>query len=317
MSRAPVTPRIVLVGSLLDEHVAAIDGWLRKAGHEPLVFDAMRYPHELHVSLGADIDAIDIDGVRVARPAAVYLRSIYQDPVAFGVDAQDQMDGDWRRTLMAFRERSSLLSAVLQRWEAAGVPLYNPPSSLAGINKPYQLARLAEAGLPVPVTLWTNDPAAVRAFCATHEAIYKPVSGGASTRRMEPKDLTDERLATLVGAPVCFQELLPGRDVRVYVIDGRVVAALRIVTDAIDFRANEQKIEPIELEPAIAKVCVDATATLGLSWTGMDIKGDRGGSYRILELNSSPMFLGFDAMAGTDVLSALGRALLDRLPDRR
>lgn len=315
--RPPALDRIVLVGSPKDEHIDAIAGWLRKHDHEPLLFDALRFPHELHVSLGATPDAIEIDGVQLHRPAAVYLRSIYQDPVAFGVDAQQEMDGDWRRTLMAYRERAALLSAVLQRWEAAGVPMYNSPSSLASINKPYQLSILARAGLPVPTTLWSNDPARVRAFCSDREAVYKPVAGGSVTRKVEPRDLGDERLATLVGAPVCFQELLPGDDVRVYVIDGRVAAALRIETEALDFRANEQRIVPIELDAADAQVCVDATAALGLSWTGMDIKGDRHGRYRILELNSSPMFLGFDAMAGSDVLSAIGGALLARLPSSR
>lgn len=313
MTHVPASShRIVLVGSLLDEHVAAIAEWLGQHGHTPFVLDASKFPHELHVSLGAQPHAIEIDGVDVGRPAAVYLRSLYQDPVGYGVDAEADMGSDWRRTLMAYRERGALLGAVLQRWEAAGVPMYNPPSVLAAINKPYQLSLLQRAGLPVPATLWTNDPARVREFCREREAIYKPVAGGAVTRRMTEADLTDERLATLVGAPVCFQELLPGRDVRVYVIDGRVVTSLHIETDAIDFRANEQRIVPIELDAATQQVCVDATAALGLLWTGMDLKADRHGHWRILELNSSPMFLGFDAMAGSDVRSAISRALLAR-----
>ena len=37
-----------------------------------------------------------------------------------------------------------------------------------------------------------------------------------------------ERLAALRAAPVTFQELLPGDNIRVYVLDGRVIAASAI-----------------------------------------------------------------------------------------
>ncbi len=136
------------------------------------------------------------------------------------------------------------------------------------------------------------------------------MAGGASTRRVSPDDLSDERLSRLEAAPVCFQELLPGDDVRVYVIDGRVVCALRIVTEAIDFRQNEQAIELIEISEEVKAQCILATATLGLRFTGMDIKGDREGSYKILELNPSPMFLGFEARAGVDIKGPLCDALV-------
>lgn len=304
------TAPVVLVGSPLDEHIAAIAAWLREHGHEPFVLDASKFPAELTVTLGPKPEAIEVGGAQLGRPAAVYLRSIYQDPVGYGVDADDEMSQDWRRTMMAYRERASLLSAILQRWEAAQVPMYNAPASLSAVNKPYQLSLLHRAGLPVPATVWTNDPQEVRAFCRARPAIYKPVSGGALTRVVEDKDLTEERLATLVGAPVCFQELLPGKDIRVFVIDGSIAVALQIETDAIDFRSHEQKIVPIALAPADAEVCIAATAALGLRWTGMDLKGDREGRLRILELNSSPMFLGFDAHAGCDVRAQISAALL-------
>jgi glutathione synthase/RimK-type ligase-like ATP-grasp enzyme len=168
---------------------------------------------------------------------------------------------------------------------------------------------LAAAGLPVPTTLWSNDPEAVKRFCGERESIYKPTAGGAATRKVETKDLTDERLARLGAAPVCFQELLPGDDVRVYVIDGRVLCALRLVTDAIDFRQNEQHIEAVALADEVARQCVRAAEVIGLRFTGMDIKGDREGRYKILELNPSAMFLGFERRTGVDILGPLCDAL--------
>ncbi|HLT38330.1 MAG TPA: hypothetical protein VK034_18720 [Enhygromyxa sp.] len=306
MSESP----IVIVGALEDAHASAVYQGLRARGHEPVVLDARRFPADLAIALGHEPDDIRIDGRPIGRPAAVYVRSLYQSPAGFGVDADEAMRDNWRRTVLAYRERSTLLTAILLRWEQLGCPLYNPASVGTNITKPYQLALLRAANLPVPETLWTNDPAAVRRFCADREAIFKPVAGGAATRKLGPDDLSDQRLAKLAGAPVCFQELLPGDDVRVYVIDGRVVCALRITTDAVDFRQNEQHIEAIELEPEVAKICVRAAELIGLPYTGMDIKADRSGRYKILELNPSAMFLGFEQRAGVDICGPLCDALV-------
>ena len=38
---------------------------------------------------------------------------------------------------------------------------------------------------------------------------------------------------------------------------------------------------------------------LGLRWSGIDLKADAAGTLKFLELNPSPMFLGFDRNAGT------------------
>ena len=301
---------IAIVGSPTDQHAQAVAQGVRDRGHEPFIFDAQRFPEELPIALGESMGTIEVDGQSVGRPCAAYVRSLYQSPAGYGVEADEAMKEDWRRTLLAFRERSTPLSAILLRWEAAGTALYNPPTSSTNITKPFQLALLHDAGLPVPATLWSNDPAAVRRFCEQHEAIYKPVAGGASTRRITPEDLTDERLAKLESAPVCFQELLPGDDVRVYVIDGKVHCALRIITESIDFRQNEQAIERIELPEDVAAQCILATETIGLRFTGMDIKGGRDGKYKILELNPSPMFLGFESRAGVDITGPLCDALV-------
>src|SRR5690606_28582919 len=153
---------IVIVGALEDAHANAVHQRLHARGHEPVVLDAQRFPEQLPITLGSEPDDIRIDGRAIGRPAAVYVRSLYQSPAGFGVEADEAMRDNWRRTLSVFRERSTLLTAILLRWELLGCPLYNPPSVGTNITKPYQLARLRAAGLPVPESLWTNDPVAVR-----------------------------------------------------------------------------------------------------------------------------------------------------------
>ncbi|MFO7566316.1 MAG: hypothetical protein R6X02_26975 [Enhygromyxa sp.] len=304
------TPYILLLGSPTDAHVAALAQALEARGRAAVILDTAAFPERTRVSLGEAAGSIRVDGRELGRPAAVYVRQLHNHPLAFGVDADEAMAHDWYATLVAFREKAEFMVSLVARWEALGVRVYNSPRTDWLQGKPMQLAALEQAGLPVPRTLWTNDPAALRDFAReVGRVAYKPVSGGAATRELGPEDLLDERLAALDAAPVTFQELLPGADLRVYVIDGRVVAALQIHSSALDFRQHEQEIHAIELPDELARVCVRACEVIGLRWTGMDLRPDARGVAKILELNASPMFLGFDARAGTNILGALADAL--------
>ncbi|HEX2058945.1 MAG TPA: hypothetical protein VHI71_11330 [Actinomycetota bacterium] len=296
---------VVLVGSPLDAHVAALDESLRERGVDVLVADTLSFPDAFRISLGHEIDSIMIEDRDAGRPAAVYVRDTYVHPLSFGIDVAAEMDQDWRRTLVAFREKGQMLVPLLTRWTEMGIPIYNPASRDWRNSKGFQIAALHAAGLPVPRTLWTNDPAAVKRFADGGRVVYKPVAGGAATRELGPEDLTDERLRALSGAPVTFQELLEGDNFRVYCLDGRVIAQIRVTSPEIDFRQNEEIVEETELPPEVLDQCLRAAEVIGMRWTGMDLRADASGTLRFLELNSSPMFLGFDARAGTKIRETL------------
>lgn len=302
---------VVLVGSPRDPHVEALFESLSERDVDVVVADTLSFPDDFRISLGHEIDSITVEDRDVGRPAAVYVRDTYTHPLAFGVDATAEMDQDWRRTLVAFREKSQMLVPLLTRWTELGVPMYNPASRDWRNSKGFQIAALNAAGLPVPRTLWTNDPEAVRRFADGKRVVYKPVAGGAATRELEPEDLTDERLRALSGAPVTFQELLEGDNYRVYCLDGRVIAQIRVTSEEIDFRQNEQVVEETELAPEVADQCLKAAEVIGMRWTGMDLRADSSGTLRFLELNSSPMFLGFDARAGTKIRETLVKRLAE------
>lgn len=305
---------IVVCGSLSDVHVRAVHEGLVIAGHKPLVLDAQKFPKSQKVTLGNEYEDIWIDGALMNRPAAVYVRSLYQTPISYGAkSAEEDMHRDWRLTLCTYQERNTLLTSILHRWEKMEVPIYNPISVHQSITKPFQMALLSREGLPVPRTIWTNDPGALREFAENQHIVYKPVAGGATTRHLTDNDLTSKRLDKLSAAPVTFQELLLGDDIRVYLLNGKIIARLKIITDALDFRQNEEAIEPISLPVEVDEQCIQAAKILGLRFTGMDLKGDSKGKLRILELNPSPMFLGFDARAGSDILGDLVNALLSHL----
>lgn len=298
---------VVVVGSPIDGHVGAVTSALAERGIETTVLDSLSYPSGPRISLGDRLSSIKLDGKDIGKPAAVYVRDVYAHPLSVGVEAEQQMDGDWRRTLVAFREKSQVMFSILARWDELGVPMYNPTAPDWRYSKPFQLGLLEAAGLPVPRTLWTNDPEAVRNFAGGGRVIYKPIAGGAATKELGPRDMA--RLHTLGGAPVTFQEMLEGDNYRVYCLDGKVAACFRIVSEEIDYRQNEDVLEEVDLPSGVKEQCLKAAGLLRLRWTGMDLRDDGRGALKFLELNPSPMFMGFDARAGTDLLGALVAAL--------
>ncbi|HEX6722311.1 MAG TPA: hypothetical protein VF107_12135 [Burkholderiaceae bacterium] len=305
---------VVIVGPADDAHVVGIAERVRAFGAEPLLLDAGRFPASLRLTLGDDLDAVLIDGTRV-RPCAVYVRNVGTGALHAASNAACDSAAERFRNWLVGRERADVLTAMLSRWEHLGVPVYNGLATGPRMTKPFQLALLKDAGLPVPATRWTNDPGAVRSFAAGARVAYKPVSGGAATRELGIDDLAPSRLDLLSRSPVTFQRLMPGEDIRVYVLDGAVIAAIHIVSHALDFRGHEERCVQIELPIEVRQQCIRAAQVIGLRFTGMDLKRDAAGTLRFLELNGSPMFLGFDARAGTDIAGCLAARLVEWLPE--
>lgn len=85
--------------------------------------------------------------------------------------------------------------AACRTWIEAGLPLANPASVLAWNSDKAYLGRLADKGVPIPPTIWSeavDDAVMVSAFAETgaSQLVVKPtVSGGAwRTLRLSPGD---------------------------------------------------------------------------------------------------------------------------------
>ena len=94
-----------------------------------------------------------------------------------------------------------------------------------------------------------------------------------------------------------------GKDVRAFVIGGRVVAAIRRVAQGQEFRSNVHrggKAEAITLDPAYEEAAVRAAQIMGLRVCGVDMLEGKDGP-QIMEVNSSPGFEGIEGATGLDI----------------
>ncbi|UJR78208.1 30S ribosomal protein S6--L-glutamate ligase [Sandaracinus amylolyticus] len=98
-----------------------------------------------------------------------------------------------------------------------------------------------------------------------------------------------------------------GRDVRAFVVGGRVVAAMRRIAQGDEFRSNVHRggrTESIHLEPEYERTAIRAAQIMGLRVAGVDMLESKDGPL-VLEINSSPGLQGIEAATKVDVAGAI------------
>lgn len=207
---------------------------------------------------------------------------------------------------------------VLHRLEASGVPVLNPARSLEiCIDKYLATARLAAAGLPVPPTIVCQTAeAALEALAALGgDVVVKPLFGseGRGMLRVSDPDLAWRAFRTLerTQAVLYLQQFVrhPGWDVRIFVLGGRVLTAMR--RHARDgWRTNVAqggRAEVIRPGADETRLALQAAAAVGVAVAGVDLLPGPDGMWYLLEVNAVPGWRALAAATGVDVAAALVR----------
>jgi hypothetical protein len=185
-------------------------------------------------------------------------------------------------------------------------------------SKPYQAQLISRTGFDVPETIVTNDPARVHEFRRRHRrVVYKSVSAARSVVQ-ELLDTDLQRLESVRACPVQFQEFVPGFDVRVHAVGGQAIAT-RVDSPAVDYRYGEHgdggtRLAAFELPADVAERCVDLTARLGLSFSGIDLRFVPGGRVVCFEVNPSPAYSYYEEHTGQPISAVLADYLAGALP---
>ncbi|MFQ5896349.1 MAG: RimK family alpha-L-glutamate ligase [Nitrospinota bacterium] len=210
--------------------------------------------------------------------------------------------------------------AVVRQLELMGVPTVNGSGPLAlARDKLHTLQRLAGAGLPVVRTAFGPNPAflaeALRRVGGP-PVVFKFRRGMQGVGVMVAESLRAARaLAEAMWASqqdVLIEEFVAdseGRDVRVLVVGGRIVGAMRRSAPAGDFRSNLHRGgqgEAVRLPRPHRELALRAAELVGLEVAGVDLLESRSGP-KVLELNASPGFEGLERATGRDIAGAILR----------
>jgi ribosomal protein S6--L-glutamate ligase len=205
---------------------------------------------------------------------------------------------------------------VLHRLEARGVAVLNSPKAIEiCVDKYLATAKLDAAGIPVPPTIaCQHADAALEAFAQLGgDVIVKPLFGseGRGMVRVSDPEMAWRTFRTLerLQAVLYLQKYIahPGWDLRVFVLGGKVLAAMRRYANG-GWRTNVAqggRAECRHVTETDAKLAVRASAALGAAVAGVDLLTGPAGEYYVIEVNAVPGWRALAPVAGIDIPAAM------------
>jgi ribosomal protein S6--L-glutamate ligase len=220
--------------------------------------------------------------------------------------------------------------AVVNQLELLGVPVLNGAYGIsASRNKMRSLQLLAAAGVPVPRTVMAGDPSGLKEMAKLVGGVPVLVKLLSASERSgvmicESLQSLEAALEAIVGLGqnVVVQQYLrgaKGRDLRVLVVGGEVVAAMRRSPLVGRFARNLRRgarFEGVDLPPAYARAAVEAARVLQLEVCAVDLL-DVKGVARVFEVNSSPSIREAETACGVDAAGRIVERAVAVARDRR
>jgi ribosomal protein S6--L-glutamate ligase len=277
--------RIGILGAESGWHVRDLLRAARALGHEAATFDFRRMGANVHGPAN-DLSGFDRILVRTMPPGSL-------EQVIFRMD-------------------------VLQRLEANGIPILNPPRAVEiCVDKYLASARLAAAGLEVPATMvCQNAEQAIEAFNQLQgDVIVKPLFGseGRGMMRVSDADIAWRTFRTLerTQSVLYLQRYIehPGWDLRVFVLGKRVRAAMRRHANG-HWRTNVAqggKAEKIGISSEMEDLALRACAAVQAPLAGVDLLPGRDGRTYLLEVNAVPGWRALATVTRMDIAKEILR----------
>jgi gamma-F420-2:alpha-L-glutamate ligase len=211
-------------------------------------------------------------------------------------------------------ETSYFTLAVLRHFERLGVAIANGPDAVESVaDKLHTLQILASARLPIPKTILGKFPAdgglveRELGFPVVVKKLRGTRGNGVllAQNRAQFDDLANLLDGAAPGADFLFQQYIKashGRDVRVVVVHGRIIAAMERISGDGGFKSNISLggvAKPYRPPAEMAALALSVAQELKLDIAGVDILFDENG-YRVCEANSAPGFQGLERACAID-----------------
>ena len=207
------------------------------------------------------------------------------------------------------------IKAIIRHLERLGVTLINGSESIDAVkDKLYSQQILGQSNLPVPKTMLVKHPIKVKLIedNIKYPMIVKTLSGSYGSgvfmvedrkqfrQLMKMAELSNARYNIIIQE--CVEDSL-GRDLRVLVVNGKVVGCMMRQSIDGDFRANITRggeAIPYQVDEDIEWIAGECSRLLNLDIAGVDLLFNNG-SYTICEVNSAPGFEGMEKFTKVNV----------------
>lgn len=214
---------------------------------------------------------------------------------------------------------------AVARLQMAGVLVINSPKAIeCATDKYLTTAKLDAAGLPVPRTIVCQETeSAMAAFEELgRDLVIKPIFGaeGRGICRVSDPDLAFRTFRTIerTGSVIYAQEFIrhPGFDVRVLVLNERVLGGMKRFGANGDFRTNcarEARAEAHEPTSLECEYALQAARVAGAAFAGIDLLYDERGKCYVVEINAVPGWQAFNRANNTDIAAVFVQELEELL----
>ena len=220
--------------------------------------------------------------------------------------------------------------ALARQFESMSILTANSSDAIIkSRDKLFSLQLMLKSGINIPTTGFANSPMDTNdliEMVGGAPLIVKLLEG--TQGRGVVLAETDKAAESVINAfkslraNLLVQEFIreaDGKDLRCFVIDGKVVASIQRTAAPGEFRANIHQggsATAIRITAQERKLATLAAKTLGLTIAGVDIIRSRNGPL-LLEVNSSPGLEGIEAATGKDIAGMMIASLEKKLGWKR
>ncbi|WP_417369245.1 30S ribosomal protein S6--L-glutamate ligase [Flavobacterium beibuense] len=212
--------------------------------------------------------------------------------------------------------------ALTRHFEALKVYSLNSAAAISqSRDKLFSLQLLLNSGIDIPTTGFANSPLDTNdliKMVGGSPLIVKLLEGtqGKGVVLAETKKAAESVINAFksLNANILVQEFIKeanGKDIRCFVIDGKVVASIQREALPGEFRANIHlggTASVIKATPEEKRIAIKATKAMGLKVAGVDIIRSSKGPL-LLEVNSSPGLEGIEGATNKDIAGEMIRAI--------
>ncbi len=209
-------------------------------------------------------------------------------------------------------------TAVIQQFEQMGIFCANSSQAILSARDKFRGTQImTRRGIGLPKTAFVAEPSAVPGaldHIGGAPVVVKLIEGsqGIGVTLAEHRKTAVALVDMLhsAGQQVLLQAFVAessGKDIRVLVVDGVAVAAMRRQAEGDEFRSNLHRgghAEAVTLNEEYSRAAVRAAQVLGLRIAGVDILEGKDGPM-VIEVNSSPGLEGIEGATGIDVAGAM------------
>lgn len=220
--------------------------------------------------------------------------------------------------------------ALARQFESMGVYTINTSASVAqSRDKLFSLQLMLKNGVSIPTSGFANSPMDTNDLIdmvGGAPLIVKLLEGsqGRGVVLAETKKAAESVINAFktLNANLLVQQFIreaDGKDLRCFVIDGKVVASIERAAAPGEFRANIHQggsASIVKITPKERALAIKAAKTLGLKVAGVDIIRSQNGPL-LLEVNSSPGLEGIETATGKDVAGTMIAAIEKKLRWKR